>query len=137
MVSRFHSVALAESTFQSYNSGWHSYQTFCARFTLPLLPVDEETLQRYVAYMATRVGYSTIKVYLCGIQYFSLMQGFSTSISGMNRLYYLLRGIRRSQGTFFTRPRRRPITLNHLLLINHRLQLLRYTELQNSAGSPL
>ena len=63
------------------------------------------------------MGYKTIKVYLCGVQYYSRMAGFPQIIASMPRLPYVLRGIRRRQGPRFIRPKRMPITVSHL----HRL----------------
>jgi len=90
-------------------------------------------LERYAAYMASRVSYNTIKVYLSGIQFHAYMAGCYNPISSMVRLYYLLRGIRRIQGSTFQRARRQPITTNHLQIISHRLQLLDYTPFQRLA----
>ena len=40
----------------------------------------------------------------------------------MNQLFYILRGVKRTQGNSFSRPRRAPITTNHLNLIRNYLQ---------------
>ena len=127
---RFHTEALAKSTLDSYLVGLRSYNLFCTHTNSYLFPLEEHVLQRYVASLAHRVSYSTIKVYLCGLQFFSHMRGLTESISSMPRVYYLLRGIRRSQGSAFQRPRRHPITTNHLKLIHHRLGFMNYNRLQ-------
>ena len=64
--------------------------------------------------LAKRVAYSTIKVYLCGVQYENLVCGFNNKISQMPRLYYVLRGIRRTQGSSWLKKKRLPITPGHL-----------------------
>lgn len=130
---RLQEAGLATSTMAAYNSAYRSYQLFCIRFSLPLFPLDEPTLQRYVADLSKSVSYQTIKVYLAGIQYHSHMSGSRISITSMVRLYYLLRGIRRTQGSTFTRNRRQPITTHHLYMIKFRLPLLNYTVLQRLA----
>ena len=50
-------------------------------------------------------------MYLAGIQFFSHLWGFPGEISKMKRLFYVLRGIRRVQGSSY----RRPFTLDHLM----------------------
>ena len=132
-MAHLHEAALANSTMAAYNSAYRSYQLFCIRFSLPLFPLDESILQRYVAYLCKSVSYQTIKVYLAGIQYHSHMSGSKISITSMMRLYYLLRGVRRTQGSAYTRNRRQPITTHHLHIINLRLPLLNYTDLQRLA----
>ena len=129
-ILRFQTEALASSTLDSYLVGLRSYNLFCTHTGSYLFPLEEHVLQRYVASLAQRVSYSTIKVYLCGLQFFSHMRGLTESISSMPRVYYLLRGIRRSQGSTFQRPRRQPITTNHLKLIHHRLTFMNYNKLQ-------
>ena len=87
-------------------------------------PLNEEVLEYYVISISRRVAYQTIKVYLCGIQFFSHLHGWSSfKICDMMRLRYLLRGIRRSLGSSRIRPRRLPITIDHIgqmfSFINH------------------
>ena len=48
------------------------------------------------------------------IKYFSQTMGSPFATTEMHGLYHLLRGIRRIQGNSLSRPRRQPITLNHL-----------------------
>ena len=132
-VARLQKAALANSTMAAYNSAYRSYQLFCIRFLLPLLPLDEAILQRYVVDLSKSVSYQTVKVYLAGIQYHYHMSESNISITSMVRLYYLLRGIRRTQGSTYTRNRRQPITTHHLYIVKFRLLLLNYTELQRLA----
>ncbi len=56
----------------------------------------------------------SLKVYLCGVQLWSRMNAYSESIAGMERLHYVLRGIRKLQGNAHLRPPRLPIT-RHML----------------------
>ena len=126
-VFRFQQAALAPSTYSTYSSGVRSYRLFCIHTGSPVLPLTELTLQRYAASMANRVGYKTIKVYLSGVQYLSIMSGFDVQVSSFMRLYYTLRGIRRIQGSRFGRQRRLPISITQLMFLHHRVQLQRYS----------
>ena len=96
-----------------------------------MFPLDEYRLQRYVVSLANRISFKTIKVYLSGVQFFSLLIGSNIRIASFPRLYYVLRGIRRLQGDRFRRPRRLPITYQQLLTIFHRVNLQMYTSFQS------
>ena len=87
-------------------------------------------LERYAVSMSHRVSYRILKVYLAGIQYWSTITGYQSSIASMPQLFYLLCGIRRSQGHTFIRPRRLPITSMQLRVIHYHLQYLRYSHLE-------
>ena len=122
--------ALAPTTLQSYSAGISCYLAFCRCTSLDPLPLHEETLQRFVACHHARLAYKTIKVYLAGVQYWSLMRGFNGSMMSMSRLYYLLRAVRRIQGNSFNRRRRLPITTQHLRCLFQRLDLMQYNGYQ-------
>jgi hypothetical protein len=77
-------------------------------------PSNEHTLMLYVASAFQRLSFKTLKVYLAGIQYASIIKGYPLSLVRMHRLYYAVRGIRRIQGNSFSRPIRAPILLSHL-----------------------
>lgn len=66
------------------------------------------------------MSYKTIKVYLAGLQYWSIQRGSEVRISNMIQLFYILRGIKRKLGSSRSRPRRLPITPAQLrLLVAH------------------
>ena len=71
-------------------------------------------LENFAVSLRRRVGYKTIKTYLCAIQACSIIQGYPERVRDMPRLHYVLRAIRKEQGTTHVRPRRLPITFNHL-----------------------
>ena len=124
-------ASLAPSTLVTYRSGFRSYQLFCRQTSCSMFPLIEYNLQRYVVSMANRIAFKTIKVYLCGVQFFSFLIGCNVRLSSFPRLYYVLRGIRRLQGLRFHRPRRLPITYQHLLLLFHRVHMQQYTDFQS------
>lgn len=108
------------------------YNTFCLHSPPQVELLHEDTLQRYVVSLAGRASYGTIKMYLCDLQYFSKFFGFPQSISSMAYLYYLLRGIPRTQGPLFTRHRCNPIITHQLQLIHHRIRLVQYHHFQKT-----
>ena len=76
--------------------------------------MSQHVLQFYVTQLARTVSYQTIKVYLAGLQFHSNVMGYQIQLSNMQLLYYVLRGIRRVQGSKCHRPRRPAITMHHL-----------------------
>lgn len=106
--------ALAPNTRSTYRSGLRAYKIFCSQLSLPLFPLNQFHLQLFVTSLSKRVSYATMKVYLCGIQYESLIRGFSQKISHMVKLCYVLRGIRRTQGSKWIKNKRLPITPSNL-----------------------
>lgn len=112
---RYLSLSLAPSTQNTYLSGIRSFSNFALSARLQSFPICEHTLCLYASSLANRgISSNTIKVYLAGIQHQNILLGFPDRISGMSRLYEILRGIRRSQGSSRRRPPRSPITVRHL-----------------------
>jgi len=105
---------VALSTRRSYTSGMNRYQSFCISYRIPVFPLYEHNLSPFV-YTIFQQGlrFETIKVYLCGIQFFSNMFGYRTDLGSMTQLRYLCRAIRRNQGPS-PRQQRQPITPAHL-----------------------
>lgn len=78
--------------------------------------------------LATRhpkpLSYKAIKSYLSAIRFYAICKGFDVSFHGMDRLYYVLRGIKRSQGNQFNKTPRSPITKNHLTQLHNFVVLM-------------
>ena len=110
---------IAPSSLSTYFTAWSNYQSFTSSAAISSLPLNQQVLSFYVTSLARTLAFKSIKVYLSGIQFYSNMCGFDSRISGMTQLFYILRGIRRVQGSRFTRPRRPAITINHLVTIIH------------------
>ena len=92
----YFNAALAPSTRVTYRSSLNRYQKFCTQIHVPCFPLVELVLQLFVTSLAGNVKFSTIKVYLCGIQYQSIGCGYSENIFSMAKLFYVICGIRRS-----------------------------------------
>ena len=61
------------------------------------------------------VSYSSIKIHLAALKFYSLAHGYI--LGSLSRLYLVVRGIRKSQGARFKKPRRLPVTPDMLKLI--------------------
>jgi len=110
---------VALSTRRSYTSGMNRYQSFCISYRIPVFPLYEHNLSPFV-YTIFQQGlrFETIKVYLCGIQFFSNMFGYRTDLGSMTQLRYLCRAIRRNQGPS-PRQQRQPTANNSGTFANH------------------
>ena len=93
------SQSLAPATLRLYNSAYRNYILFCTNANLLALPIVERNLLFYVTSLSSSLSYKSIKVYLAGLQFNSISLGHPVSISNMSQLFYLLRGIRRVQGS--------------------------------------
>ena len=78
------------------------------------LPVTEDILTEYVAYLAKTIKYTSIKTYLAAVRHYHIRRGFQLNLQKMLRLQLVLRGIKRSQGDKIRV--RLPITIHHLQL---------------------
>ena len=104
---------VSDNSLRTYQSGFNRFQRFCFIYHFECLPPQESALELFVTSLSRQgLQYSTIKVYLYGIQFMALQQGFEIRITSMRRLYYVCRGIRRTQVSI--RRSRNPITPKHL-----------------------
>ena len=106
--------SIAPSSSRTYSAGFRCYTDFCIAMSIRPFPATETQLLWFVASVRRRLGYKSIKVYLCAIQFESTLAGFPLEMSRFTRLHYALRGVRRLQGNKFTRQPREPITVHHL-----------------------
>ena len=102
------------NTDKTYTSGWNSYIRFCMQMQFEPFPLDQTYLEYFVTSLARRVKFDTIRTYLAGIQYYSVLGGFPQRVCNMTRLYYVLRGIRRSQAGDSRRVPRQAISPVHM-----------------------
>ena len=81
-------------------------------------PLLENNLILFVSDLAQSSSYSNIKQHLAALRFFSVVHGYVTT--KCNQLYLVLRGIKRSQGLKFKRPKRLPMTpsLLHTIKFN-------------------
>ena len=122
--TRYLSAAISSSTSSTYRTAWNSYNSFCLSAGVLPYPLNQLILLFYVTFLARRVCYVTIKVYLSALQFRSNFYGYNVNISNMHQLFYLLRGVRRlSPGSSRQRTRRCPITIPYLQHLIKHIQL--------------
>ena len=122
--------AVTPQTFTQYSRMFDRYSTFCIQLQLRIWPASEDKLILFCTFLSRSVQHSTIRAYLSGIRFFAILHGRPFSIIGMERLYYVLRGIKRLY-TVHRLPRA-PITPAHLVQIHTQLQLPGSTRLDGA-----
>ena len=87
-----------------------------------MLPTSEEILCYFATFLAQTTKHATIKSYLAAVKHLHFKNNFELPLHKFTRLQYLLRGIKRSQGT--SNYVRKPITPTHLNMFFSLLQPL-------------
>ena len=107
--------SLALGSWSAYRSAWRSYSRALGSLGIfDILPLQEAHLELYVASVSHRLGMNTINSYLSGIKFIHTFSGFCADSLFGERLSLIKRGVRRAQGSSFTRPKRLPITTEDL-----------------------
>lgn len=114
-------MALAPKTKISYSSAYNRYTSFCSSHHLTPIPPNEHTLVLYTSELSLTMAHSSIKVHMAAISYFSTRQGYPTEFRLFRRLYLVIRGIKRSQGSKFKRRKRDAVTPTMLMEIHSKL----------------
>ena len=111
-------MALAPSTKNNYTTAFDRYQTFCRHHNINPIPASEETLIAYSTDLSYSLAHDSIKVHLAAIAFHAAISSHAIEFKQYKKLYYVLRGIKRSQGKSKKRRKRAPITPNMLKTIN-------------------
>ena len=112
------SVALAPSTTDNYNGAFLKYTQFCKQHHLKPFPVFEQNLISFSTDLSYSLAHDSIKVHLSAISFHAAINNYAINFKDFKQLYYLMRGIKRSQGRKKKRKKRAPITPSLLKLIN-------------------
>ena len=99
----------------------NKYVSFCREENLRPFPLHEGNVIIFVTSLATAASYSAINIYLAGIKFVAKRHGFNSDFSKFNRLYLVIRGIKRAQGDQFKKAKRAPVTPNVLMVARCRL----------------
>ena len=76
LTKKYFSKGLAESTQRSYRSAQNKFLAFCRDGGFKAVPASEETLCRYVSYIANSgLKHRTIKAYLSAIRHLHICEG--------------------------------------------------------------
>lgn len=106
---------MAPNTWRTYSAAWKSYHTFTLQTGLVSFPLSPYVLQLYVTQASCNLRFNTIKVYISALKFINTFYGFDSTHVFSDELFYLLRGIRRSQAVALPNtPSRIPISPAHL-----------------------
>ena len=117
-VQSLYGKGISANTSRTYASGKRRYLNFCNAAGLTPLPLSENTLCLFVAYLSTHnLQHASIRNYLSSLRHLQISAGFPDPFTSSTcpRLTYVLRGIQRST-TQTARPRL-PITPDILNLL--------------------
>ena len=101
-----------------YRSAANRYINFCAHLKVPPLPLTQDTITRFAAYLAqSGMAYQSVRTYLSGIRFLQIANGFpDPHLEAFPILGSVLRGIHRLPSTT-PRQCRRPITPGILYML--------------------
>ena len=98
-VAQYRSLTFATSTQQSYRSHLKAYMDYCEMTNQSPLPLTSQNLCRYVAYLATKLSYSSIGKYLNIVRILHLEAGFPNPLSANWILSSVMKGVKRDKGS--------------------------------------
>ena len=114
-------MSIAPTTRRNYSAATNAYSVFCSQHNLITFPPTEHTLILFATHLASYSSHSNVKVHLSAIKHHSIIQGHHIPFRDFEKLYLLLRGIKRAQGPSHSLPKRLPITPHLLRIIQHNL----------------
>ena len=111
-VQRYLNASLAPSSQKAYRAGIGSFLKLCTHLGSPPLPVTQDLLCSFVAYLAnTNCAYQTIRSYLAAVRYLQIANNLTpTPLASMHKLQLVMRGARRHVASSRTVKPRLPIT---------------------------
>ena len=114
-------MSIATGTRRNYQSAVNSYRSFCLQHNLVAFPPCQQDLILFATHIASFSSHSNVKLHLSAIKHTATVAGYDIPFKDFERLYLLLRGIKRSQGNSHSLPKRLPITPTLLRAMNQRL----------------
>ena len=114
-------MSIANNTRRNYSAAVEAYHTFCNTHNLVPFPPTEHILILFATHIASFSSHSNVKVHLAAIKHNSIIDGQNVPFRDFERLYLLMRGIKRAQGRLHSVPKRLPITPHLLRIINTNL----------------
>ena len=109
--------SIADTTANIYKRCLESYIDWSRRLNLRPMLLHEQNLILFTTELAVKTSYSSIKSHLAAVKFYSQIHGYNSTFTEFVRLYRLVRGIRRKQGSKFKKQKRTPITPEMLYII--------------------
>ena len=119
-VQKLFDCGIAPSTSRVYRSAKNRYLSFCAQYQLSAIPLNENTLCLYIAFLHLQgVKHQSVKSYLSALRHLQIEEGGGDPFAPgkFSRLEYVLKGLKRS-GPAVATCRRLPITPRIMLQLH-------------------
>ena len=120
-VNAFRECAWSNNTKRTYSVHRRTYIKFCLLLQTPPCPVEQKTICLFIAWLARRLKYNSIKQYLNIIRIIHQENNYPNPLESNYHVNMTLRGVRRTLGD--TVCPKIPITPMLLLYIKERLDL--------------
>ena len=80
---------------RQYHLCLKKYVGWCKTLDLVAFPLQQQNIILFASELAARSSYKNIKVHLASVKFYSRLHGYSRSFASFDRLYLLMRGIKR------------------------------------------
>ena len=97
-VAALRALTFAESTQRTYRSQQALYLQFCSSLRTAPVPISPCNLGRYIAFLGTKLSYSSVRQYLNVVRIMHLDEGYSNPLANSWYLSSILKGLRRHKG---------------------------------------
>ena len=120
-VLQYRSHSFAASTSKTYSTQLTTYMKFCAEMNIKLVPLSQENLGRYIAFLSRRLCFNSVRQYLNIVRLVHLEANFNNPLENNWYVTSILKGVRRVKGD--SSVQKLPITLDILKQIFTTLNL--------------
>ena len=120
-VNFYRSKTFAPSTNKTYTAQKLTYFEFCSKMSIAPIPLSQEDLGRYIAYLSRKLCFTSVRQYLNVVRILHVEAGKPNPLEGNWYVSSILKGVRRVKGDVSTQ--KLPITLEILCKIFTKLNL--------------
>lgn len=120
-VLHYRANSFAASTSKTYLTQLSTYLQFCAQMNICTIPLSQENLGRYIAFLSRRLCFSSVRQYLNAVRLVHLEAGMQNPLEKNWYVSSILKGVRRLKGDASIQ--KLPITLDILKKIFLNLDL--------------
>ena len=111
-VNFYRTNSFASSTLKTYSAHFTAYSDFCGNLNIPLVPISQINLGRYIAFLSRRLSFNSVRQYLNIVRLVHLDAGLKNPLDDNWYVTSILKGVRRIKGDAPTQ--KLPITLDIL-----------------------
>jgi hypothetical protein len=115
IANTFINNSIAVSTHRQYASCLSKYIYWCQQLNLVAFPLQQHNMILFASKLGTTSSVSNVNIHLAAVKFYALAHGYA--VERMDRLYLVVRGIKKSHGNRYRKPLRIPVTPNMLKLI--------------------